>query len=185
MVDEKEIEDIKKLPPKERLKRLQDMETKRKRQEEEAKKMIEQSLKEIKLDEMLQEIEVPKQEKVDINKLFAKSADIEEQVAQAKRSVSGGGTDYGRRIQQLLPSNTIQEIQGWYAQGNRAPSREEFLEVYEHAREAYDTLRQSMEARPDQEMYVNLSDRLVDNVVSSMKMLRSMGYKMKWFEHSP
>jgi hypothetical protein len=182
MVDEKELEEIKKLPPKERLKRLQELEEKRKKQEEEAKKIIEESLKEIKLDKMLQEIEVPQQEEVDVDKLFEQSIDIEEQVKEAKiKLAEEGGADYAARIQELLPPNTLQEIQQWYARDNVPPTREAFLEVYEHAREAYDVLQQSMQAAPNQELYSSPSEELVDNVVESMRLLRSMGYKMKWF----
>jgi len=182
MADEKDLDDIKKLPPKERLKRLQELEAGRKKQEDEARKIIEQSLKEIKLDEMLQEIEVPKQEKIDINKLFEKSKDIEEHVAAEKKAAKqGGGTDYARRIQEILPPNTIQKIQQWYATDNRPPTREEFLEVYEHARQAYDTLKQSMQEHAPNQQYVTLSDQLVEDVVGSMRLLRSMGYKHKIF----
>ncbi|MBU2561773.1 MAG: hypothetical protein KKD17_05745 [Nanoarchaeota archaeon] len=182
MADEKELEEIRKLPPKERLRRLKELEAKRNKQEDEARRIIEESLKEIKLDEMLQEIEVPKQEEIDINKLFGKSKGIEEEVAADKIKVErGGGADYARRIQELLPQNTLQEIQQWYVQDNVPPTKDEFLQVYDHAREAYDVLRQSMQAQPNQELYSTPSEALVEDVVQSMRLLRSMGYKMKWF----
>ncbi|MBN1544337.1 hypothetical protein JW898_02640 [Candidatus Woesearchaeota archaeon] len=182
MADEKELEEIRKLPPKERLMRLKELETRRKKQEDEARRIVEESLKEIKLDEMLQEIEVPKQEEIDINRLFGKSKGIEEEVAADKALAgSGGGADYARRIQELLPQNTLQEIQQWYSQDNVPPTRDEFLQVYEHAREAYDVLRQSMQKPPDRELYSTPSEELVEDVVQSMRLLRSMGYKMNWF----
>ncbi len=181
MPDEKELAAIMKLPPKERLKRLKALEERRKKQEIDAKKIIEDSLKEIKLDEMLQEIEVPKQKKVEIDKLFEQASDIEEQVKDHKIDLSGGGSDYGKRIQELLPQNTLQEIQQWYSQDNVPPTKDEFLQVYEHAREAYDTLQQSMQNPPNKELYSSPSDDLVENVVGSMRILRSMGYKMDWF----
>jgi hypothetical protein len=192
MVSAKELEDIKKLPPKERLRRLEQLKQKeeqeRRKQEDEAKRIITESLKEIKLDEMLREIEVPKDE-VDVNKIFEQQAlDIEEQVRneQLKKEQiiidESAGEDYGKRIQQLLPQNTLQEIQQWYAQDNQPPTRGEFLEVYEHAREAYAVLQQSMQAAPDQQLYSTPSEQLVENVVSSMQILRTMGYKQKWFD---
>jgi NAD-dependent DNA ligase len=181
MVEDKELEDIKKLPPKERLKRLKELEEKRKKEQEEAKKIIQDSLKEIKLDEMLKEIEVPEQEQVKIDKLFEQARDIEEQVKEDKIKIEGAGTDYARRIQELLPQNTLQEIQQWYVQDNVPPTRGEFLEVYENARQAYDTLQKSMQKAPDQELYSSPSEELTENVVSSMRILRSMGYKMNWF----
>ncbi|MFH1064201.1 MAG: hypothetical protein V1729_03920 [Candidatus Woesearchaeota archaeon] len=181
MPDEKELKEIMKLPPKERLKRLKELEERRKKQEIESKKIIEESLKEIKLDEMLQEIEVPKQKQVDMDRLFEQASDIEEQVKSAKIKLDGGGSDYGKRIQELLPQNTLQEIQQWYSQDNVPPTREEFLTVYEHAREAYSTVQQSMQDAPNKELYSSPSDKLVENVVSSMRILRSMGYKMDWF----
>jgi hypothetical protein len=185
-LNEKEFEEIKRLPPKERLKRLQELEERRKRQESEARKIIEQSLKEIKLDEMLQEIEVPKQKEVDINKLFEKTAvGLEEQAAAAKTKMAAaggsGGSDYGQRIQQLLPQNTLQEIQQWYTSDNVPPSRSEFLEVYENAREAYAVVRQSMQQQPNKDLYAAPSQDLVENVVESMRLLRTLGYKMNWF----
>lgn len=182
-LNEKELEDIKKLPPKERLKRLQELEEKRKKQEAEAGKMIQQSLKEIKLDEMLREINVPKQKEVDIDKLFEKTAvSLEEQAAAAKaKKGAAGGADYGRRIQELLPQNTLQEIQHWYTRDNVPPSRDEFLQVYENARAAYDVVRQSMQQMPNKELYATPSQGLVEDVVESMRLLRTMGYKMKWF----
>jgi hypothetical protein len=183
MVD-KEIEEIKKLPPKERLKRLKDLEARRKNEEDEAKKIMEESLKEIKLDEMLQEIEVPEQEQVDVEKLFHQvEEDIEDQVKTEKIKIEEiQGEDYARRIQELLPSNTMSEIQQWYAHDNVPPTRNEFLEVYERARQAYEVMQQSMQKAPDQELYSSPSEELVGNVISSMRLLRSMGYKQKWFE---
>ncbi len=184
MADDKDIEDIKKLPPQERLKRLKELEDKRKKQEEEAKKIVEDSLKEIKLDEMLRQVDVPKHEKVDIDKLFQQAKDLGDQLeGEAKKNKNkDGGVDYAKRLQELLPKDTLQEIQGWYAQGKAPPDRREFLEVYESAREAYDVVRENMQARPNQELYSRPSQELVENVVESMRLLRSMGYKMKWFE---
>ena len=180
MVDKKELEEIRKLPPKERLKRLKQLEEKRKKEEEEARKIINESLKEIKLDEMLKEIEVPEQEKVEIDRIFEQAQDIEEQVKEQKIKLEGAGSDYARRIQELLPQNTLQEIQQWYAQDN-VPPRDEFLEVYENARQAYETLQRSMQKAPDKELYSTPSEELTENVVSSMRLLRAMGYKMNWF----
>jgi hypothetical protein len=179
---EKEIDDIKKLPPQERLKRLKELEDKRKRQEEEAKRLVEDSLKEIKLDEMLKEIDVPKQKDVDVNRLLEQSGNIEEQVKKEKINVTAsGGADYGRRISELLPQNTLQEIQQWYSSGNAPPTREEFLEVYENAREAYEMVGRTMQKAPNEELYSAPSEQLVGEVVSSMRVLRSLGYKNKWF----
>ena len=114
-IDKAELEEIRKLPPKQRLKRLQELEEKRKKQEEEAKKIIEDSLKEIKLDEMLEEIEVPQQEEVDIDKLFEQSKDVEEQISAADiKKIEEGGTDYAKRIQELLPQDRMEMIQQFY-----------------------------------------------------------------------
>lgn len=182
MVDEKELDKIRKLPPKERLARLKELEDKRKREETEARKIIEDSLKEIKIDEMLQEIEVPKQDQVNIDKLFEQAKDIGAQVNESDiKRIKKGGTDYSRRIQELLPQNTLEEIQGWYAQDSRTPSREEFLEVYDNARQAYDVVKHSMQNAPDKDLYSTPSEELVESVVSSMHLLRSLGYKMDWF----
>lgn len=184
MVDKKELEEIRRLPPKERIRRLKELEESRKKEEAEAKKIIEDSLSEMKLDEMLQEIEVPKQKQVDMDKLFEQAADIEAQVKveKEKAGAKDGGSDYGRRIQELLPQNTLSEIQNWYTQDNIPPSRDDFLEVYENARQAYETLQQSMQKSPNEELYSSPSEELVENVVGSMKLLRSMGYKNKWFD---
>ncbi|MFC1741633.1 hypothetical protein ACFL3V_03805 [Nanoarchaeota archaeon] len=186
MVDEKELEEIRKLPPKERLKRLEQLKLKQerdqKRQEDDAKRIMEESLKEIKLDEMLQEIEVPAEEKVDIDKLFEDSKHIEEEIKTQKINIDASAQqDYAKRIQELLPQNTMHEIQGWYARDNVPPTKDEFLEVYENARQAYETIQQTMQAAPDQQLYSTPSEELVDNVVESMRLMRSMGYKMKWF----
>ena len=188
MVDEKDLRELRRLPPKERLKRLEELKRKeeqeRKSRESETKKIIEESLSEIKLDEMLREIDVPKEDQVDIDRLFEQQAlDIEEQVKKDMIVIdASAGEDYGKRIQQLLPQNTMEEIQQWYAQDNRPPTRAEFLEVYENAREAYAVLQQSMQAAPDQQLYSTPSEQLVENVVSSMQILRTMGYKKNWFE---
>lgn len=179
----KRIEEIKKLPPKERLKRLKELEEERKKQEEESKKIIEESLKELKLDEMLKEIDVPNEKPVDINKLFEKVKKEDAQTdSESITAAVKGVQDYKQRIQELLPQNTIQEIQNWYAQ-ETAPTKGEFLEVYENAREAYEMLQQTMEKRPNAELYSTPSQNLVENVVGSMRLLRSMGYKQNWFDN--
>ncbi|MBW2964260.1 hypothetical protein KY363_02265 [Candidatus Woesearchaeota archaeon] len=181
---DKELDEIKKLPPKKRLRRLKELEERRKKEEQEARRLADESLKEIKLDEMLREIDVPEQDAVDVNRLFQQqSEDIEDQVRKQKIRIDEvAQADYAARIQQLLPQNTVQEIQQWYARDNVPPSRAEFLEVYEQARDAYNTLQQTMQKRPDQDLYSSPSQELVENVVSSMRLLRSMGYKHKWFE---
>ncbi len=186
MVDAKAMDELKKLPPKERLKRLEDLKKKeeedRKIQEAEARKIINDSLEEIKLDEMLKEIDVPKDE-VDVNKLLDKAKELEVQVDKENIRIDrSGGSDYGRRIQELLPQNTMQEIQTWYQQDNMPPSQGEFLEVYETARQAYETVQASMQQSPNTELYSSPSEELVENVVSSMKTLRALGYKKGWFD---
>ncbi len=180
---DRELDKIKKLPPKERLKRIKELEERRKKEESETKRIIKESLDEIKLDEMLQEIEVPEQEKVDVNKLFIKESEpIEDQVKAEQIKIEEiSQSDYGQRIQELLPQNTMHEIKDWYAQDNQPPRKDEFLEVYRHAREAYETLQKSMQKGPDPQMYSSPSEELVENVVSSMKILRSMGYKHDFF----
>lgn len=189
MVDAKELEKLKSLPPKERLERLKQLEKQaaeeRKRQEAETRRIINESLEELKLDEMLQEIEVemPKDE-VDVNRLLEEAKDIEDQVKKEKLKldIGKGGSDYGRRIQELLPQNTMQEIQTWYQQDNVPPSQEQFLEVYENARQAYETVQASMQKGPDSELYSTPSEELIENVVESMKTLRALGYSKGWFD---
>jgi len=188
MVDKREMGEIRKLPPKERIQKLKALEAKRKKEEadlkKEAQQIMEESLKEIKLDEMLQEIEVNEDnadlDKADVKKLLDQIEEIEEEEDKKRRA--GGGDDYGRRIQELLPQNTMDEIHNWYQQDNVPPSRDEFLEVYENARQAYETVQQTMEQRPDQDLYSAPSQELVENVVSSMKTLRALGYKKGWFD---
>ncbi len=184
MVDMRELKDLRKLPPRERLERLRDIEKRKKKEEEETRKIITESLRELNLDDMLREIEVPDQEKVDIDKLLDRTRDIEDGIDEEQLSVAvrKGGTDYAGRIQELLPDNTLEEIHNWYRQDNVSPSREEFLEVYESARAAYETLQQNMQKGPDQQLYSSPSEELVENVVSSMRLLRSLGYEKGFFD---
>jgi len=185
MPDEKEIEDIKKLPPQERIKKLKELEDKRKKQEEESKKVLEQSIKELKLDEMLKEIEVPKNADVNIDKLFRQVKEVDEVSAEKlKKARAIEGQEYGKRIEALLPRDKIDEIQHWYTKTSE-PSKAEFLEVYDDARRAYDLVRQDMQKVPNQEFYSAPSQALVEEVVSSMRLLRSMGYKMNWLNKGP
>lgn len=194
---ETELDKIKKLPPKERLAKLRELEDKRKvdlkkrteetkkqeadakKEEAEARKIIDESLKELKLDEMLKEIDVPKDDGVDVKRLLEQSA-VEEEAKLGKIKIDHQ-EDYGKRIDALLPKNTVNEIQGWYKHDAPAPDKEEFLEVYGRAREAYETIREQMQARPAQDQYAASSQKLAEDVVASMKMLRSMGYQMNFF----
>lgn len=70
---DKELEEIKKLPPEQRIKALQELEKKNKEEIEKIQKSIEESIQQVKeqddLEEELKEI-IPKQKKVDINELF-------------------------------------------------------------------------------------------------------------------
>lgn len=183
MVDAKELEEIKKLPPKVRLERLKELEEVRKKQEEDAKKIIEQSLKEIKLDEMLEEIEVPAAKKVDIDGIFEQKGVDTQLSAEELKKLEKGGDDYVRRIHELLPRDTLSEIKNWYVKDEQPPTKSEFLEVYDNARQAYDLVQNSLQNAPNQDIYATSSEKLVEDVVTSMHLLRSLGYSMDWFQH--
>jgi len=179
MVKDLTIEQIRRLPPKERLDRLKEVEKKRKQQEIEEKKVKEQSIDEIKLDEMLQEIDIP-DEDVDIDKLFEQTENLEEDI----KIKQDGGTDYARMIQEVLPKGTIDEIQNWYVQGT-APPDKTFLEVYDQTKELYNNVQEQMKETPNKELYSSPSEELVENVVHSMRLLRSVGYKHDMFDDHP
>ena len=187
MAEDKELAEIMKLPPKERLKRLKELEEKRKKQEEEAKKLMnkimDESLSEIKLDEMLKEIEVPRQKQVDVDKLFEQSEGIDEKAKATVRLSEKPGEDYAKSLQNILPKETVREIQEWYSNRNVPVGRDQFLEVYNQVREAYDNVRQGIQKVPGEE-YSTMSERVVEEVLESKRILRAMGYKMKWFEQS-
>ena len=67
---EESIEEIKKLPSRERLEKLREYEKKRKEELEEAERLIKQSSEEVRREDVVDKIEVPEQKKIDINDLF-------------------------------------------------------------------------------------------------------------------
>ena len=194
MAEDNELETIRKLPPKERLDRLKELEDRKKKESqkkeeqekkeaEEAKKLVEESLKEIKLDEMLKEIDTPKQKDIDVEKLLDQKSS-EEDIKKWKPS-DDTGQDYAKRIEELLPPNTLNEIQNWYSNNTPAPDKEEFLDTYAQAREAYETLQRSNDAGQQSQMYASQSEKTAETVLESMRMLRAMGYKMNFFSNNP
>jgi len=78
-----DINEIKKLSPEERIKKLKELEEERKKEQEEANKLIQESIDEIKREELVKQIEVPEQEHVNIDDLFAaESENLEQTVAR-------------------------------------------------------------------------------------------------------
>lgn len=91
---DKDLENIKKLPPEQRIKALQELEKKNKEEIESIKKTIEESIEQIRrkdeLEEEMQEI-IPRQREVDITKLFKvkEESKIEEEAKRATKKESG------------------------------------------------------------------------------------------------
>ncbi|HII72054.1 TPA: hypothetical protein HA265_04835 [Candidatus Woesearchaeota archaeon] len=180
-MDPKTIEEVKRLPPKERMKRIEELKKKaeedRKRQEQDMQKAMQDSLKEIELDQMLQEIEVPKAKEVKVEELFQKGKDIEEKInAERIKTREGGGTDYGARLDEMLPHQTIQQ---WYQNETPAPTESEFFEMYDRVKEEYD--QKKAEPIGAGGHYQSQSEQSAENIVESLNILKKMGYKHGFF----
>lgn len=67
---EESIEEIKKLPSRERLEKLKEYEKKRKEELEEAERLIKQGSEEVRREDVVDKIEVPEQKKINISDLF-------------------------------------------------------------------------------------------------------------------
>lgn len=183
-----ELEKIRKLPPKQRLELLKALKKRKaeekkkkelleKKEAEEAKKILEQSLSEIKLDEMLQEIEVPKPEDVEVEKLLEQKT-FEEDIKLGKIKLEGG-SNYGKKLQELMSSAQNEVIQQWYAQDSPPPTEDEFFEAYDAAREAYNNIAEQMGSASNS--YKAGSEQAMEEASSSLKMLRALGYKHNIF----
>src|SRR3972149_3665146 len=76
MADKDEMDELKKLSPRQRLEKLKELEGKKEKELNQAKKLIEDSIKELEDEERISKItervEMPKAQHVDIGKLFEK-----------------------------------------------------------------------------------------------------------------
>lgn len=156
MVD---LEEIKKLPPKERLKRLvelkkeQEEERKKKeevakRLEEEAKKLLELSLEEIKTQEMLEQIEVPKGE-VKLEELFR---DDEQELEQ--------------KVKKEAPKTRSKEETNQYDSRSQGEQYRQQYTPMDEAKEAQERITQSYSRHKDQ-----------TQEDTGKKMRKQMGYE--------
>ncbi|MBW2967383.1 hypothetical protein KY362_02755 [Candidatus Woesearchaeota archaeon] len=170
---DQEIEAIRKLPPKERLRRLKELEDKRRRLEEETKKIKEESVNEIKLDQMLEEIEVPKQESIEVEKLFGRrGVDVDLEVDEEQlRAARKGGPDYAKSIKDVTGPQLPSDNRDMYIRGNTAELREAVEEAENSA--AYKAAAHG-EAATNSQHYKSSSEEVTEGLLSSARLEKSM-----------
>ncbi|RMF54650.1 hypothetical protein D6745_04625 [Candidatus Woesearchaeota archaeon] len=111
-----ELDDIKKLSPKERIEKIKELEKKRKKELEDAKKLINDSIEEIKHEEMLREIEeeitVPKPKPINIDALFGKKEESKEKEAEEREK----RLEETIESEQVMHEEEVKAQQGQYSQ---------------------------------------------------------------------
>jgi len=84
-MSDKEINDIRKLSPEQRIARLRELQKKNRDEIQEATKMIDQSVREIEVKEELKDIPIPQVKAIDIDSLFGEEEKV---VFRTKRFIS-------------------------------------------------------------------------------------------------
>jgi hypothetical protein len=178
-----ELEDLKKLPPGERLKRLKELEQKRKKEEAESKRISQESEAEIrqeenkKIREILEEAEAElKIEKKKASEKPVEGKDLEERVAQDKIQQQDGGPQYKHTFSEI---NELASQQDTLNQLTYKESwDEEDQELYHEAKENI-----AAATYLAQKYSTDVAGEVVDTLLESRKALESMGYKRrKWTE---
>lgn len=99
-----DLDDIKKLPPEERLKKLKELEESRKKEIEEARKLAAESEHEIALEEIKRDIPIPQLTSVDVDMLFSQE---EKDIFKSKRFT-------GEKIKEqkeVIPNQHIDQLE--------------------------------------------------------------------------
>jgi len=185
-----DIEEIKKLPPKERLKRLKELEAKRNEAEEkrereakEAKELLERSLDEIKTQEILETIDVPEGDAA-IEQILEQEdqEELERKVKQEKdrqeqaQSVQDMQSQYD--IDRLTSYETYNNLQRWLEESADGRLSDEYEGVL---RSMYGEINMVQQMVRASDVY-HSSKEVLEKLDAAKDMLKKIGYNQNIFE---
>lgn len=205
MAEQKEIDSLKKLSPKDRIKKLKELQQKNKEEIEQAQKMLLQAEDEASVEDQLREIPIPQLKAVDIGELFSPE---EQELFKAKRFVSSKakkGQEEGQEEKKAkkglesiaetapqMPREEERQQREYLSQLSRKPAEE----LYGRAKELYSQFKEQGYLSLEQQdefnrieyanrkklediesgKYTDISENAVRGMVTIEKMKRATQY---------
>lgn len=148
MVKDDKVEDIKNLSPEERIRRLRRIEERNKEEIEQAQKLIKESEEEIKIEERLQQVEIPRNEEVNVAKLFQPEENLEQTVEREQPKVSEEEIKQQQEYLRELPTQQIEQRAEYIQQRVEETGyvsneqRNEISSMYQEIRQREDGIKQ-------------------------------------------
>ena len=177
-----DIEEIKKLPPKERLKRLKELEAKRKEEEEkrgreskEAKELLDRSLDEIKTQQILENIDVPEGDTA-IEQILEQEdqEELEKKIKQERERQDQASQDIPSQynIERLTSYETYNNLQRWLEESADGRLSEEYDGVLRSMYGEINMVRQMVRAS---DVY-HSSKEVLEKLDVAKDLLKKIGY---------
>jgi len=179
-----ELEDIKKLPPQERLKKLKELEEQRKKEEVEAKRILEDSLDEIQKEDEKEQTPTRHVEEL-IDEIEEDSIDAEVRKEEKILIEANTGADYGM-IGQIISPKFAEVLDKWAEYADAGKLSEQYQdtirEMYDQVNVMYEAVNSAAKA-PEKTggIYSGNTEELLDQIIQTRKVLRSIGIKTNWF----
>lgn len=197
MADKDTLEELKKLPPQERVRKLKELEEQRKKELIEAEKLLKSSMDELdrQRKQQVQQIEEEQRNTETAEKARKRHAEeessqeesgLEATVKREKPKVSEELLEQQRQydlsLKQLTSNRMQSNLQRWAAEAERGTLSPEYEEVisglYQQVKDGYSAMKdqQSDAAR----MYES-SEEMLDRLIAAREALKTIGYKTNWF----
>ncbi|MCK4521856.1 MAG: hypothetical protein KAU20_04735 [Nanoarchaeota archaeon] len=170
MAGEEKFKELKKLSPEERIKRLKELEEKDKEEIKKAHELIRDSEEEIDIQERTKRMRLPKQEEVEITKLFKpdEGESLEETVEKEKPRVSEEEIRKQREYLREIPTQKIEQ-RAEYLQNRVQETGYVSNEQRREISSMYETIKEREEARKQGEY--KSATRNIDEQLSMTKRI--------------
>ena len=173
-----EIEELKKIPPKERLKKIKELREKRKKEEEEAKKLLDESIEEIEFNDAEEERKAIESEETNIDaflNLQREQTELEKQIKSSEEIEieSVTGADYGQIMQHAEEAQRqVNRVSAYMDGGDEGVAKRIWGDAYDQMNQ--DLQKLNAAGQESSTAYSNLS--------VAKEHLRRMGYTHKWVD---
>lgn len=172
-----DVEELKRLSPKERLERLKKLEEKRNKEKEEAEGLIQESIKELQIQEEMEQVEVPAQKKVDVDKLFESEQDesLEETVSKEVPDIDPEELmqrQYNISISDLTSDETYDNLKKWQQEAQQGGLSEQYKNTVNEVYKEVNAAISAMERAGGQ--YQTGSDKTWDRLMAERNVLRKI-----------
>ncbi|MBT7903709.1 hypothetical protein HN587_07635 [Candidatus Woesearchaeota archaeon] len=188
------LDEIKKLPPEERIQKLKELDARRKKEEtrlkkekEEAERALKDSFSELKVqeDQKEEEEEVGRDAEDQQKKKKQDQNDLEDAVNKEKIKIKiEQEREYGS-VEYLTSPKMYNNLDRWHQLADSGDLSDEYedaiKELYEKVTNEYESVKQHLDQTNKGETLYQRNEEMLDKLIATRKMLKDIGYKTNWF----